>query len=600
MNWARRTALIATICLMVFTAIPLEVASAAPGWQPLYYDLLLRQQSQARARRSVALIDFEGDGVPELVQLAALGSGTRTCRLSVYQIQSGTVSEMASSGAFNLPSQAIAGVRTVAFGLRAKGSSPCLAVQIKSVSGGATVLTRLAFVKEGASPKLSTVLYQTRAVRRGKSAFTVNGQPATAAQYSAAWAKFTAAYPRKGANLPHRTFAAACKTAQLKNGFSQLSSRYKTHATAARVTLSKTSVKVGCGKTYALKASVAPASAIYEQYAWTTSNPAIVKVDGGVLTAVSPGNAVVSVQTTSGKKRSCKVTVTAPPATSVEISGDAHTVVLKQKLALSARVLPALASQTVKWSSANSAIASVSKAGVVTGKKMGTTTIRAATANGKTTTFRVTVLAEALNAQGAIIDLSRWNTVTDWKAVKKQVSFVILRCGVTYSAAHAQAGQMDIDARFDKYAKACLANGIPFGVYYYGMASTPEKARQEADKAYQVANKYNPLFYVYDAEEAVLNKASIEAFAARLRERGVGKVGCYIAHHRYSQYKVDTTKFDFIWIPHYGANTGEVVSTPSYACDLHQYSSQGKINGITGNVDLNRLMHTKPLSFFTS
>ena len=78
-------------------------------------------------------------------------------------------------------------------------------------------------------------------------------------------------------------------------------------------------------------------------------------------------------------------------------------------------------------------------------------------------------------------------------------------------------------------------------------------------------------------------------------------MGCYIAHHRYSQYKVDTSKFDFIWIPHYGANTGEVVSTPAYKCDLHQYTSVGKVKGMSDTtVDVNRLMGRKPLSFFTS
>ncbi len=108
---------------------------------------------------------------------------------------------------------------------------------------------------------------------------------------------------------------------------------------------------------------------------------------------------------------------------------------------------------------------------------------------------------------------------------------------------------MDIDARFKLYASKCLAYGIPFGVYYYGMASTTDKARAEAEKAYAVAKGYNPLFYAYDAEESVLTGDSIEAFGARLKELGVEKVGCYIAHHRYSQYGVDTSKFDFIWIP---------------------------------------------------
>jgi GH25 family lysozyme M1 (1,4-beta-N-acetylmuramidase) len=232
---------------------------------------------------------------------------------------------------------------------------------------------------------------------------------------------------------------------------------------------------------------------------------------------------------------------------------------------------------------------------------MGTTTIRAATANGKTSTFTVTVLAEELNKNGAIIDISEYNPVSDWGVLSKNVAFVILRCGVTYSTSHERAGEMDSDDRFSQYATRCIENGIPFGVYYFGRASTPEKARLEAEKAYAIASKYHPLFYAYDAEASELTGDSIEAFGDTLRDLGVRKVGCYIAHHQYKRYGVDTSKFDFIWIPHYGDNTGDVDSTPSYKCDLHQYSSRGRVKGMSDTtVDVNRLMGRKPLSFFTS
>ncbi len=591
-------AFLALFVLIALWAVP-AIATAEADWRTLYTGFISSQQAQTRARRVVAFIDLEGDGVPEMVQLASVKGESRTCRLNVYKVQSGSVIRM-SSDDFDFNAHAFSGVRSASFALRADASSKvCLWVQVTGVAKGVTTRTRLGFTQSASSGKLDMQHYDVRETKGRRARYFVGSESVTAARYNAAASAFGTAYPKKGSSLPYQMLPSSASASRIKSGVSLLSSRYKTHATVKSIALSKTKLTLAYGAKYTLKAAVSPVSAIFDPVVWVSSNPDIVKVEDGVLTALDVGAATITCKTSGGAKKSCAVVVSAPPATSVEVSGDVRTVVLKETLKLSAAVLPEKASQTVKWTSANSSVASVSN-GVVTGKKMGTTTIRATTSNGKVSNYAVTVLAEPLDKQGKIIDISRWNNVSNWSALQKDVSLVILRCGVTYSADHSKAGQMDIDARFREYASKCLAYGIPFGVYYYGMASTEEQGRQEAEKAYEFANKYNPLFYVYDAEEAVLTKASIEGFGNRLRELGVKKVGAYIAHHRYSQYKVNTALFDFIWIPHYGANNGTVNSTPSYACDLHQFTSVGKVNGIGGNVDLNRLMGRKPLSFFTS
>jgi len=535
------------------------------------------------------------------VQLYSVGGESRSCRLGVYTVRSGQVVQMAAGEGFDFQSYLFPGVRSASFALRATSSlKPCLSISVSGVNKGVTTTTRLAFTQGDSPTKLDVALFATRSVKGRKSVCSVSGGAATSAQYSAAFQKFSAAYVRKGSGLPYLTFTSRYSRAQLASGVSRLAARYKAHSTAGRVSLSRGSLRISYGASYTLRASVSPASAIYETVSWSSSDSKVVKVANGVLTAADVGTATITATAKSGARRSCKVTVIPPPAASVKVTGEAHTVLLRGTLALNAAVLPEKASKAVKWTSANASVASVSN-GVVTGRRMGTTTIRAATANGKTSTFTVTVLAEALNKNGAIIDISKYNNVSSWGNLRKSAAFVIIRCGVTYSASHEKAGQMDIDSKFALHASKCLENGIPFGVYYYGMASTPEKARQEAEKAYAIASKYHPLFYAYDAEEAVLTGDSIEAFADRLHELGANKVGCYIAHHRYKQYGVDTSKFDFIWIPHYGEeNDGQVGSTPSYRCDLHQYSSRGSVPGVGGNVDVNRLMGTKPLSFFTS
>ena len=189
-----------------------------------------------------------------------------------------------------------------------------------------------------------------------------------------------------------------------------------------------------------------------------------------------------------------------------------------------------------------------------------------------------------MNLDGAIIDISKWQGNIDFKALKPEVGLVIARasCG------------SDKDTKFDEYAQKMVENRIPFCVYCYSYAGTVGKAKDEAQKLVSYAEKYDPLFYVLDAEEAKLTNETIKAFAAELRELTSERIGCYVAHHRYNGYGYNNLKdlFDFTWIPRYGANDGTIAGAtkPAYDCDLWQYTSTGKIAGISGNVDKNITM----------
>lgn len=197
------------------------------------------------------------------------------------------------------------------------------------------------------------------------------------------------------------------------------------------------------------------------------------------------------------------------------------------------------------------------------------------------------------DSEKAIIDISKWQGDIDFDRLKEQVSFVIVRaaCG------------SDSDSRFDEYAAAMVERGIPFAVYGYSYAATQAKAVDEAQRIFQYAGKYKPLFYVLDAEEACITGESIRAYADELRRLGVDRIGCYVAHHRYVQYGYAdlAALFDFTWIPRYGKNDGTVEGSvkPSYACDLWQYTSSGRIDGISGKVDMNAVTNTgKSLKWF--
>ena len=180
-----------------------------------------------------------------------------------------------------------------------------------------------------------------------------------------------------------------------------------------------------------------------------------------------------------------------------------------------------------------------------------------------------------------IIDISKWQGSIDFDKLKKEVALVIARasCG------------SDKDVKFDEYAKAMNERNIPFGVYCYSYAGDEAKAKDEAQKIVKYASAYKPLFYVMDAEESKITTAAIKAFANELKAQGAGKIGCYVAHNHYNDYKFDTVRslWDFVWIPRYGSNNGTIGGStkPAYKCDLWQFTSTGKIDGISGNVDKN-------------
>lgn len=98
------------------------------------------------------------------------------------------------------------------------------------------------------------------------------------------------------------------------------------------VALDKTTVNLKKGETVKLNATVAPADADNKEVTYTSSNSAVAKVDNtGLVTAIAPGDAVITVTTKDGSKTaSCKVTVakeTEPLAITVtsKISGNDYT-----------------------------------------------------------------------------------------------------------------------------------------------------------------------------------------------------------------------------------------------------------------------------------
>lgn len=120
--------------------------------------------------------------------------------------------------------------------------------------------------------------------------------------------------------------------------------------------------------------------------AWSSSNDSIVTVENGLVTAKEEGTAIIKVEC-NGKADTCEVAV---KNTVTEIGED--TVFLRTKGADKTYQLNSSVtgrSNSIKWTSSDNKVASVSK-GKVTAKKAGTATITA-TANGVSDSVTVTV-----------------------------------------------------------------------------------------------------------------------------------------------------------------------------------------------------------------
>ncbi len=79
------------------------------------------------------------------------------------------------------------------------------------------------------------------------------------------------------------------------------------------VSLSASSATVNVGSTTTLTASVAPSNATNKSITWSSSNPSVATVSGGVVTGVAAGTATITASSNNGKTATASVTVKDSP-----------------------------------------------------------------------------------------------------------------------------------------------------------------------------------------------------------------------------------------------------------------------------------------------
>ena len=197
------------------------------------------------------------------------------------------------------------------------------------------------------------------------------------------------------------------------------------------------------------------------------------------------------------------------------------------------------------------------------------------------------------------IDLSYWNDGVDFKELKDSgIDFVILRAGSI---------NQQPDYNFESYYKKARAAGLDIGCYFYSYAETVAEAKEEAEILLELIDGKTFEYPVYfDMEDYSQTSLSTErrmkmcyAFCEILIENGYFP-GVY-ANLKWLNNYFDSeelcTYFD-VWYARYPLDSADG-SEPIYFDDwdyelpeaqyygMWQFTQSGRIDGVSGNVDLN-------------
>ena len=185
------------------------------------------------------------------------------------------------------------------------------------------------------------------------------------------------------------------------------------------------------------------------------------------------------------------------------------------------------------------------------------------------------------------IDLSKWNGDVDFEKVKADgISKVILRSSFRHT----------VDTKFVENVQKAKAAGVEIaGIYHFSYALNTAQASSEAKFCLELLDQVQlpDTMAFFDLEYDSIIKASqsgvsllpvdvnahAKAFCEYVEKRG-RRVGLYMNIDFYQNYYDQDLKNRYpIWLADYSGD-------PDYTCLVHQYTNRGRVDGISGNVDM--------------
>lgn len=191
-----------------------------------------------------------------------------------------------------------------------------------------------------------------------------------------------------------------------------------------------------------------------------------------------------------------------------------------------------------------------------------------------------------MNMANQVVDVSTFQQIIDWSQVKQD--------GIVGAMIRAGYGFGTVDNQYRANVTGCENNGIPYGMYHYSYATNIEDAKKEAEFFINNAKGTSPSYPlamdVEEASQAAMGKqaltAMILAFCDVVKDAGYQPM--LYTNLNWATNYIDMSQIDNadirVWIAQYN-------TTLDYKGNyfLWQYTSSGRVAGISANVDLNYL-----------
>jgi len=194
------------------------------------------------------------------------------------------------------------------------------------------------------------------------------------------------------------------------------------------------------------------------------------------------------------------------------------------------------------------------------------------------------------NAAGKkVADISQYQGNINWNKASKDLKYAIIR---VQHGSKGDAGYM-VDSKRNVNANGAYKAGVPFGQYMFAEFTSVKDAQQEAKDFYKRSNAHTK-FFVLDEEKRMPSAKSSEqtyvnAWLKTMRSLTDKPLIMYAGEYYANSHNLDFSKFDGSWIAKYSSTKPKVSGT---SIDLWQYTSSGRVSGISGNVDLNKIQNS--------
>ena len=192
------------------------------------------------------------------------------------------------------------------------------------------------------------------------------------------------------------------------------------------------------------------------------------------------------------------------------------------------------------------------------------------------------------------IDVSSYQGKIDWKKVAESgVTFAIIRVA---GRGYGEAGSLYDDKLAQDNYKGAKKAGLKIGAYFFSQATTPEEAVEEAEYLLEKTADWEldmPLVYDWEYISETARTANVDqqtltdcmiAFCNRILEAEKEPMIYFNPNHAKRMFHIEQVVDYPFWLAMYT----DWMTYP-YKFNMWQYTNQGSVPGIKGNVDINLL-----------